>query len=190
MRTAIKEDPKLETEIRDETLKVLEAISALMYTLVRSRCPFNTLAETSSSLSNLRQIQDKKLADFIERFNQEKQLVNTQLGKHFLDVFLSNTVEYNVSKDDEEKGEMKSEDFENFVAILFIQASNQSVYGKMQDEYWMDYANKKEDYLKAVVKMVDVMRQVKIIQKKPDKGKWEKDKNKNSDAKTETSFDQ
>ena len=37
----------------------------------------------------------------------------------------------------------------------------------MQDEYRMDYANKKDNYLNSIVDMVDVMRQVKISQKKP-----------------------
>ena len=157
-----------------------------MYTPVRARYPFSTLAETISSLFNLRQIQDEKLVDYIERFNQEKQLVKTQLGKHFLDVFVTNTTEFQASTSDEEKREMKSEAFENLMAILFLRASNQSIYGKMQDEYRMDYANDKDYYPKTVVKMVDVMRQVKIGRKKPEKGKSDK----KPEVKAETSFAQ
>ena len=71
MRTAIKEDPKFETEIRDEPLRVLEVISTLIDTSVRARYSFSTLAETLSSLFNIRQIQDKKLVDFIKRFNHQ-----------------------------------------------------------------------------------------------------------------------
>ena len=67
-------------------------ISTLMYTPVRARYPFSTLAETIGSLLNIRQSQDEKLMDFIERFTQEKQLVKTQLGRQFLDVFVGNTV--------------------------------------------------------------------------------------------------
>ena len=79
----VKEHPEFEEKIRDEPLKLLKSINVLMYTLVRSRYPFSTLAETISSLFNLRQIQSKKLEDYIERFNQEKQLAKTQLGKRF-----------------------------------------------------------------------------------------------------------
>ena len=173
MWTAIKEDPKFETEIRDEPLRVLEAISTLMYTPVRARYLFSTLAETLSSVFNIRQIQDEKLVDFIERFNQEKQLVKTQLGEHFLDLFVGNTVEYNASIDEEEKTSMKSEAFEQFMDILFLCASDQGRYGKIQDEYHMDYANKKDNYPKLAVDMVDIMRQVKISRKNsPDKGKF------------------
>ena len=48
MRTVIKEDPRFETDIMDEPLRVLDAISTSMYTLVRVRYPFSTLAETLS----------------------------------------------------------------------------------------------------------------------------------------------
>ena len=68
MRTTVKEHPEFEAKIRDEPLELLRAISVLMYTPVRARYPFSTLAETLSSLFNLRQIQDEKLVDYIERF--------------------------------------------------------------------------------------------------------------------------
>ena len=61
MRTAVKEHPEFEEEIRDEPLELLKVIIILMYTPVRARYPFSTLAETLSSLFNLRQIQDKNL---------------------------------------------------------------------------------------------------------------------------------
>ena len=54
MRTAIKEDPNFESVIRDNPMEVLRVIATLMYTPVRARYPFSTLAETISSLFNLR----------------------------------------------------------------------------------------------------------------------------------------
>ena len=153
---------QFETEIRDEPLKILEAISKLMYTPVRARYPYSTLAETLSSLFNLQKIQDEKPVDFIERFNQEKQLARTQLGNHFLDVFVGNKLDYKVSTDEVEKKSMKSEAFKKFMAILFLRASDQEKYGKMQDDYRMDYANKLINYPNSVTRMVDIMRQVKV----------------------------
>ena len=55
MQTAIKEAPKFESEIRDDPLRLLVEISRLMYTPVRSRYPLSTLADTLSSLFNMRQ---------------------------------------------------------------------------------------------------------------------------------------
>ena len=61
----------------------------------------------------------------------------------------------------------------------------------MKDEYRMDYANKKDNYPKLVVDIVDIMRKVKISRKKSlDKGKSDKDKKKkkNPDVKSEKNF--
>ena len=84
------------------------------------------------------------------------------MGKHFLDVFVGNTLEYKVSTGKAEKTSVKSKAFEKFMFILFLRASDQGKYGKMQDECCTDYSNKKENYPKSIVDMVDVMRQVKI----------------------------
>ena len=112
---------------------------------------------------------------------QEKHLVKTQLEKWFLDVFVGNTVEFNTSKDEDERTSMKDNVFDQFMAILFLRASDQTKYGKMQDEYRMAYANKKDNYPKLVVEMVDVTRQVKVITRKklPEKGKSEVAKKRN-----------
>ena len=134
----------------------------ITYTPVRARYPFSTLAETLRSLFNLIQIQDEKLVDYIERFNQEKQLAKTQLGKTFLDVFVGNTTEYNDLTEEADQTEMKNKAFEQFMAVLFLRASDQQIYGNMQDESCMDFTNKKDNYPKTIIDMVDTMRQVKI----------------------------
>ena len=120
MKAAIKEHLDFEKEIRDEPLKLLEVISTLMYMPLRAQYPFSALAETISSLFNLRQSQDEKLVDFMERFIQEKQLVRTQLGKRFLDVFVGNTIKYNASTGVDEQAGMKNEAFDLFMVILFL----------------------------------------------------------------------
>ena len=127
IRTAIKEEPEFETEIMYEPLMMLEAIRTLMYIPLRARYPLSTLVETLSSLFNIKQIQVEKLVDFIERFDQEKQLVKIQLGRHFLDVFVGNTVDCNASIDGEEKTSMKTKPSNNswpsFFAAYLIRQS-------------------------------------------------------------------
>ena len=128
--------------------------------------------------------------DYIERFTQEKQLAKTQLGKHFLDVFVGNTTEYRDLTEKADQKEMKNKAFEQFMVILFLRASDQRIYGSMQDEYCMDFANKKDNYPKTVTDMVDVMRQVKV-RKKTSPSDEEKSKKKSTEAvKQEKSFAQ
>ena len=54
MRTAVKELPTFEKDIRDDPLELLTAIEKLMVTPVKACYPLATLAETLSSLLNLR----------------------------------------------------------------------------------------------------------------------------------------
>ena len=121
-----------------------------MYTPVRERHPLSTLSETLSSLFNLRQMQDAILFEFIARFNKEKKVAKTQLDNNLLDVLITNTIEYPSLSVATLQTEMKSYAFEGFMAILFLQALDESKYGNMQDEYNMDYSDKKDNYPKVV----------------------------------------
>ena len=126
-------------------------------------------------------MQDEKLVDYIERFNQEKQLAKTQLGKNFLDVFVGNTKEYKDLTEEADQKETKNKAFEQFMAVLFLRASDQQIYRNMQDEYCMDFTNKKYNYSKNLIDMVDVMRQVKVRQKTSPSDE-EKSKKKSTEA--------
>ena len=158
MQVAIKEDSKFESEVRDDPLKFLLLISTLMYTTVRERYPLSILADTLSSMFNIRQGLDEKFTDFLEKLQQGKNLVKIQLGKGFLEKFMSNTAEFNTSVDADERMKIKDEAFERFMAVLLLRASDQITYGKMQDDYKMAYANTRDKYPKSVKTMVDVMR--------------------------------
>ena len=103
---------------------------------------------------------------------------------------MGNTIEYNASTDADEQAEMKNDAFDQFMAILFLRASDQTKYVKMQDDYRMLYANKKDDYPKSVKDMVDVMRQVKVSPRKKSADKSKSESKKGSDVKAEKSFAQ
>ena len=158
MRTAIKELPTFESEIRDELLKLLEAIAKLMHTPVKACYPLATLAETLSSLLNLRQIEGENLIDYYERFKQEEVVAKNQLGKDFLVPFVEGTREHETLTKDDDKKAMKEGSFNAFMAYLFLRRSDQPRYGPMTEGYRMSFANKKDDYPKTIHDMMDVMR--------------------------------
>ena len=68
MQVATKEDSKFESEVRDDQLKLLALISTIMYTTVSARYSLNTLADTLSSMFNIRQDLDEKFTDFLDNF--------------------------------------------------------------------------------------------------------------------------
>lgn len=58
-----------------------------------------------------------------------------RLGDNFLDVVVGNKTEFKVLVIEADQTKMKGEAFDQFMAILFLRLSNQSIYGNMQDEY-------------------------------------------------------
>ena len=71
MRTAVKELPTFEKDIRDDPLELMTAVEKLMVTPVKACYPLATLAETLSGLLNLRQTEDENLVDYYDRFNSK-----------------------------------------------------------------------------------------------------------------------
>ena len=105
-------------------------------------------------------------------------------------MFVGDTAEFDESLDEGERTSMKDNEFDQFMVILFLHASDQTKYGKMQDECRMAYANKKDNPSKFVVDMADVMRQVKVITRKKslEKGKSELAMKRNTEVKSEKNF--
>ena len=71
-------------------------------------------------------------------------------------------MEYKNLLEEADMKEIKGNAFEQCIVILFLRASDRRIYGNMQDEYHMYFTNKKDNYPKTIIDMVDVMQQVKI----------------------------
>ena len=98
MKSALKELPDFESRIQDDPLEILESISKLMHTPMKACYPMASLAETFSSLLNLRQVENEKLLDYYERFSQEATVAKSLLGKDFLDKFVEMLLNSNHSQ--------------------------------------------------------------------------------------------
>ena len=95
-----------------------------------------------------------------------------------LDKFIENYPDYD-QKLNTEQQVMKENDFEAWMAAIFLCGSNQSIYAELMKDYRKDYANQDDNYPKTVRGMVDVMRQLKpkLKTKQPNN-----DKNKNNNS--------
>ena len=52
------------------------------------------LTDVMSRLVNLRKKDNEDLLDYLERFKEESNIVNSQLWNQFLDLFIKNTTDY------------------------------------------------------------------------------------------------
>lgn len=92
MSNAVQEFPAFESTIRDNPLESLKTFSSIMYNPLRTFYPLLLLANTLSSLLNIKKIDDEKMMYSHKMFSREQNLAKSQLGKHVLDEFVENTV--------------------------------------------------------------------------------------------------
>ena len=88
MQVAVKKLPNYEKEIQNEPLKLLEEVKALMHAPRRARYPFMSLTENLATLINVKQNNSEQLVDYLERFEQDKMIIKSQLGEDVLDKFI------------------------------------------------------------------------------------------------------
>ena len=65
-----------------------------MHTPIRATYPMIPLTDVMSRLVNLRKKDNEYLLDYLERFKEESNIVNSQLWNQFLDLFIKNTTDY------------------------------------------------------------------------------------------------
>ena len=96
MQVALKELEHFEKKIQNDPLELLKEICTLMHMPIKARYPFMTLTENLSSFLNLRQAENESLLDYLERFEQEKNIIKSMLGP---DVLYKFTTTYSGYKD-------------------------------------------------------------------------------------------
>lgn len=167
MQSQLRELPEFESRIQDDPVELLMEVQKLMHVPLKAVYPMWSLAETFANLVNLRQKEGEDLIGFTERFKQEKNIVKSLVGKHFLDNFIENTKEYAELTNDVDKKKMKSNGFDAFMATVFLRGSDRSSYGELIDDMRTQYALKVDQYPKSLEDAVDVMRSIR--KKKKDK---------------------
>ena len=89
-----------------------------MQTLLRARYPYLSLIEVLSGRLNMRQLGNESLVDYLERFEQERNVAKSQLGENFLDKFIEHLPDYG-SKSSTEQDSLKKGAIDAMMAIYF-----------------------------------------------------------------------
>ena len=165
LQIALKELPNYESDVVNNPINLLKEVRGLMHTPIKARYPFMSLTENLSNLLNIKQTENESLIEYLERFEQDKGIMKSQLGVTVLDKFMETYPTYS-DADADGQAKLKSAAFEAWMAAVFLRGSNQSIYGELMRDYRKDFANQDDNYPKSVRAMVDVMRQLKPNKKK------------------------
>ena len=194
MQVTIKELEHFELKIQNDPLELLKEIRTLIHTPIKAGYLFMTLTENLATFLNLRQAENESLLDYLERFEQEKNIIKSMLGTQILDKFTETYPGYDDMSSDEQNT-MKDATWDAWMATIFLRGGDMKAYGELLKDYWKDFANKRDSYPKMVRQSLDVMRQLKPHKKPKEssgKGKQSGSSTKNgsfeNSTKKESSF--
>jgi len=194
MQSRIQQEPNFASEIRDDPIKLLEVIRSKMHDPVRMKYPYASLTETLVSVLNSRQHDGESLLDYTKRFKQNRDILESLMGKEMLHKFVEHLPEYQAETDTSKQDEMKKNGFGTWMAYLFMRNSDQSKYGSLMEGLTQQYSLKNDQYPDRVSDAADTLAQHKFDKAYKNKAKDNKKKteqktnNDEEKTKTETSF--
>ena len=104
-------------------MELLKEIRTLMHTPIKACYPFMTLTENLSLFLNLRQAQNESLLDYLERFEQEKNIIKSMLGSDVLNKFTTTYPGYE-DLNKAKQNLMKAGSFDAWMAAIYLRGGN------------------------------------------------------------------
>ena len=132
IQNRIEEHHDYETKIRDDPIELLKAIESLMHDTVRAKYPFASLTTALETLLHLKQQDNENLLDYIKRFKQVPNVVNSHVDNDSLEKSIEKNQEYkDLNGDTAKEDAMKKNSMEQWMAYIFIRSCDQAKYGSL-----------------------------------------------------------
>ena len=130
MQHRIEEHPDFESTIQNDPIEFLRAIKIVMHDPIRVKYPYASLTEVLMRTLNIKQLEHKRLIDYMKRFKQSRDVLKSHIGGDILNKFVEKLPEYRHGKMGEQC-EMKTEAFGRWMAYMMIRNSDQAKYGSL-----------------------------------------------------------
>jgi hypothetical protein len=157
IQSRVEEHPDFESEIKNNPIKLLEAIKSLMHDPIRAQYPMVSMTEALTRLVNVKQADNEPLLDYVKRFKQLRDVTKSHIGTKLLYEFCEHQVDYKDLTTDEGKKAFKEEAFEAWMAYLLIRGSDQSKYGSLVKNLVSQYSLGNDQYPKTITTATDVL---------------------------------
>jgi hypothetical protein len=138
---------------------------------------------------NLKQSENEGLLDYVKRFKESRDIMESHVGTDILDKFVKNTLEYRDESNTTLKQEMKDGAFNRWMAYLLIRNSDQAKYGSLSNGLVSQFSMQNNQYPKTCTTATDILSNHRFDNRgNSTKKKWnnrpKKDKDENSAGKT------
>ena len=131
MKNQIEEISDYKSQIRDDPIELLAEIKKMTYVLTWSKYVYEVLIESLKQLLNTKQDEQENLIDYTKRFKQAQDMHTAVLGKGILNFYVKKTTKYQALSDDDEKKQMKQDEFQTFLTLIFMKNGDQQKYGEL-----------------------------------------------------------
>ena len=109
-----------ETLIRDDPIELLKAIKIMMHDPERAKYPYASLKEALTRMINIKQLEKESLLDYVKRFKQTRDIMESQLGNNILDKFIENMLAYHAETNMSKQATLKTKAFPQWMAYLVM----------------------------------------------------------------------
>jgi hypothetical protein len=166
MQQRVEEHPDfgIANGIKDDPIKLLEAIKVLMHDPVRSQYPMISMTDALTRLVNCKQNENEALIDYVKRFKQLRDVAVNYVGTDLLNKFAERQEHYPAqatetatTAEEKEQKEFKGKQFEAWMAYLLLRGSDQNKYGSIMKNFVSQYSLGNKQYPTTMEKAVDVL---------------------------------
>ena len=157
MQQRIDQHPDFDSKINKNPVELLKAIKQLTRDPVRKRYPAASMTDALARFINPRQKADTDFMDHVTYMKQQRDVLKSHLGSHFLDSFVETTPEYTKLTDANEKQAMKDGMFDQWSAYILLRSCDQTKYGSLTKRFVTDYSLGKDICPKTFRDMTDAL---------------------------------
>ena len=147
------------SKIENNPFELLAAIKEMMHTTSHKKLiyPFETLWTSLAALFKLKQEKEEKLSDYYDKMKAFSVQVKKYLPDDVLHKFVEGLDVYKAESDAVVKYDMKTDAWNQLIALGFLYNSDCERYGKLLKDYQTDFADKKNNFPKDLVNMREIL---------------------------------
>ena len=158
MQNRVQTHPKYDTDLVDDPIQLIDAIKVLIHDTARAQYPIASVVMQLTKWLNIKQHEDEKLTEYVNRVKYHRDIVKNQIGTGLLHNYVKHTAAYtDASASDADKTKMLYDSFEELSAYIVLCGSDKAKYRTLEKGFVNQYSLKNDQYPKTIQDMTDAL---------------------------------
>ena len=191
MRNRLRDRKDYHTTIRDDPIKLLQAIREYMQRTDRSEPPMVTYMRVMHKMASIHQGPDESLSDYIAKIREAYEVAKGHhVGNHILDEAIEQSEEYKNETDATKKQEMKTNATQQMLGTHALINADPKKYGTLQADIRSNFAQGTKEYPKSLDAAMEMLHKHQWDQTYYDNKKSKREKDDDESTKNEETTSQ